>query len=295
MTIPPDIINTLRSLPCFTEVQDIRLLTDGLSHTCFKVTTSSQVFFVKKLNIGTGGSEIITAIAAAEHGISPNVIYHDSQWLVTEFIDGLSLAKAEESSDIKLSVALELMASLHQMSALKDKQSIPTLDTTLSVDHLLAGAKNILSNNHSVLHKVTSYLTSNILSLIFKTKRPMVICHGDVNFTNILLDDGKRTWLIDFECAHRAPIEFDLAMFVAVNDMPVENLNEVVDEYTALVPRTSINLPLLNFYILYSFYINGLWYFANDFRSLATTQWTAFDRLAGKKTLNLPKLTSLIP
>jgi len=294
MTINPDVIDSLKSLSCFTEIREVSLLTGGLSQTCVKVITSTQLFFAKKLNNETADGEVNAAITAAEQGISPNVIYHDRHWLVTEFVNGMTLARAELNVDAKISIALKLMARCHHLSISKHEQSIPSLDTRQSVNALLVNPASFLPLQRDILDKLTSTLTDTIDSLICKTESLSVLCHGDVNFTNILLGKNQRSWLIDFECAHRAPVEFDLAMLIAVNDLPVDNQKKIVDEYTTLVPRECINLALLDHYILYSFYINGLWYLDNGLRSHAVTQWSAFDKFVSKQSLNLEKLMTLI-
>lgn len=292
MAIHPDIIDSLKSLSCFTEIQEVALLADGLSHTCVKVTTAQQIYFAKKLNSKTTIAEVNAAMMCAEQGISPCVIYQNQRWLVTEFVEGKTLI--HEELDSKIAIALKLMVRCHHLSVSKYVQSIPPLDTRLSANALLINPAPFLVPHLDTLDQVTQSLTDSIKVIIFKTEPLNVLCHGDINFTNILLEDNRRSWLIDFECAHRAPAEFDLAMFVAVNDIPIDNLNKIVDRYTALVPSVSINLALLDHYILYSFYINGLWYLENDLPSLAATQWTAFDNFASKQSINLVKLMSII-
>jgi thiamine kinase-like enzyme len=294
MTIQPDVIDSLKSLPCFTEIQEISLLTGGLSQTCVKVATAEQMYFAKKLNSKTARGEANAAFACAKQGISPNVIYHDKQWLVTEFFDCQTLAKADYTLDSKVTIALKLMASCHNLSTSNDHQEVPSLDARQTVNALLSNPAPLLSSQGDILDKATRVLSDTIDNLIYNTKSISVLCHGDVNFTNVLLDNSRVAWLIDFECAHRAPIEFDLAMFIAVNDLSANNQTKIIDYYTSLAPSASINLTLLNYYQLYSFYINGLWYIEKDLFSLATTQWLAFDKLACKQSTNLPKLIPLL-
>jgi len=294
MAINPDIIQSLKSLPCFTEIEELSLLTDGFSHTCVKVTTTTNVFFAKKLNATTAEGEANASMACAEQGISPHIVYLDRQWLITEFIDGTSLADAKINADLKTVIALRLLASCNNLVASEYYQAIPMLNTSQSVNALLVKPTSILAPHLNFLDKVTHSLTGAIDSLIIKTQPNNVLCHGDVNFTNVLLGKDKRAWLIDFECAHRAPVEFDLAMFIAVNDIPVEQLENIIDTYIALVPSVNINFDLLHHYLLYSFYINGLWYLDNDLQALAVTQWSAFDSFSCKRSLNLAKLMPLI-
>jgi aminoglycoside phosphotransferase len=295
MIINQDIIDSIKSLPCFTEVRELSLLTSGMSHTCVKVITATQVYFAKKLNHGTASGEVNAAIACAEQDLSPRVIYYDKQWLVTKFVDGITLDKVQSCIDSKISIALKLMARCHHLTATDLNYSLPPLDTRQSVNALLINPLPLILNHRIILDEITRTLCTNIDSVICKIDNIDVLCHGDVNFTNILLEKDQSSWLIDFECAHRAPIEFDLGMFIAINDIPpIAQLNNVIDEYTSLVPAVSINVVLLTHYILYSFFINGLWYLDNGFCSLASRQWSAFDKFSLQQSINLPALMPLI-
>ncbi|MCJ8295437.1 MAG: phosphotransferase [Colwellia sp.] len=314
MALHADLINSLKTLPCFDEIKAISLLANGLSQTSLKVTTASQVFFAKKLNGETASTEVSCALLCANYStkqasgaeskyhLSPQVIYHDRQWLVTEFINGTALADSDVKNDIKICTAIALMAKLHQLPTAVAMQSINQLNTTLSVERLFTNPASFLVIHRRFLDKVTKPLSITINSLIMAAKSPSVLCHGDINFTNILLDNQQKAWLIDFECAHLAPVEFDLAMFIAVNNIADGKIAEIVNDYGKLVPRYRPNDKLLNYYILYSFYINGLWYFDNInelvadslMYALGIEQWSAFDRFANEHSIAMPKLMSII-
>jgi len=294
MTIQYDIIQSLKSLPCFTEIIELSQLSDGYSHTCLKVSTYNHIYFAKKLNNATANGEVNAAMACAERGISPAIIYHDKQWLVTEFVDATSLADAKINADSKTIIALKLLADCNTLVAPEYYQSIPLLNARQSVNALLTRPTSLIAPHLDVLDKVTHTLTVAIESLICKTQPLNVLCHGDVNFTNVILGKNQRSWLIDFECAHRAPVEFDLAMFIAVNDISIIEVKAVIDAYSELVPSVNIDLELLHHYLLYSFYINGLWYLDNNLQSLAITQWSAFDNFSCLQSISFTKLMPLI-
>ena len=314
MNLHADLINSLKSLPCFDKIKGISLLANGLSQTSLKVTTTTQLFFAKKLNQDTANTEVSCALLCARSGtklasgqeskqhLSPPVIYHNRQWLVTEFINGTALADSDLKNNIKISTALTLMAKLHQLPTAVAMQPINQLNTTLSVKRLLTNPAPFISKHSYFLDKVTKSLSASITSLIIAAKSPSVLCHGDINFTNILLDEKQKSWLIDFECAHLAPVEFDLAMFIAVNNIADFSITGIVNDYEKLVPSYASNRELLNYYILYSFYINGLWYFENInelaadkvMYALGIKQWSAFDSFASEHSITLPKLMSII-
>jgi len=314
MPVPINVMNSLRSLTCFSDIQAISLLANGLSQTSLKVTTASKVFFAKKLNDETANTEVTCALLCAQFNtedaleldtmksLSPQVIYHDQKWLVTDFVNGRALADSELKSDLKISTALTLMAKLHQLPTTFANKKIKQLNTKVSVKRLLTNPTSLLAKHSHFLNNVTQSLTTTINRLIITSQSLSVLCHGDINFTNILLDNAHRSWLIDFECAHFAPVEFDLAMFIAVNNIAKNNIDDIVNNYGKLVSSYRSNRELLNYYILYSYYINGLWYFNNTnelagdelMHTLAIKQWSAFDSFSSRLSIEVPKLMSII-
>jgi len=307
--------NILKALPCFSTIAAFELLADGMSHTCVKVTTTEQVFLAKKLNSTTARTETFTTLTCAKQDLSPKVIYHDEQWLVTEFISGTTLAKAELKRSEQISIAVTLMTKLHHLPTPQNSRSIPTLDTTKSIEPLIPNPASSNAYKRLTLVKLTKLLTNEINVQIASLKASNVVCHGDINFSNILLGSindaygssanlarKEVPWLIDFECAHLAPIEYDLAMFIAVNNISFDDIDKVVKIYTSLAPSHQLDNKLLTYYMLYSYFLNGLWYLNIinkldtdcQMLSLAIEQWSAFDEFAIKQSLNLPKLIPLI-
>lgn len=295
-------LNALKSLSCFEEVLNISMLVDGMSHTCSKVTTASQIYFVKKLNNETANEEIISSLLAAKHRLSPTVIYHDNTWLVTEYVDSITVDKTEFGANKCINTALTLMAKLHQLVPQRNTGTIPYLDTLKSVQRLFTNPVPLPARKRVTLADITEILTAKIQAEQKLSGAENVLCHGDINYSNILVDKTQEAWLIDFECSHLAPVEFDLSMFIAVNNISTHLVEDIVASYTVLVPNYQPNQTLLTYYLLYSFFINGLWYLDNTndskannpLRSLAIEQWSAFDNFAVQNHLDLPELVPLI-
>lgn len=302
MSLTSSQLNSLRSLPCFEKVVDISLLIDGMSHTCIKVTTALQVFFVKKLNSETAETEVLSSKYAAKHGLSPRIIYHDNAWLVTDYIVGITLDKNELSSSQCIDTGLTLMAKLHQLVPQPNAKTIPCLDTSESVRRLFTNPNSIPSQQKLFLADITETLTLKIGIEQKRSDVTNIICHGDINYSNIIIDETRQSWLIDFECSHLAPVDFDLSMFIAINNISPLHIDEIVNRYMSLVPSYKPNKILLTYYLLYSYFINGLWYLDNTndakinnhLRSLAIEQWSAFDSFVVKYHLDIPKLIPLI-
>ncbi len=302
MSLTSSELNALKSLSCFAEVLDVSMLVDGMSHTCSKVTTSSQSYFVKKLNNETAEEEVVSSRLSAKHGLSPKVIYYDETWLVTEYIDSITVDKAEFRTDKCITTSLTLMAKLHQLLPQLKTGAISNLDTLKSVQRLFTNPVSLPSRQRTILADITDILTSKIEAEQKLSGTENVLCHGDINYSNILFDKTQQPWLIDFECSHLAPVEFDLSMFIAVNNIPTHLVDNILTCYTGLVSNYRPNQTLITYYLLYSFFINGLWYLDNTndskgnnhLRSLAIEQWSAFDNFALKHHLDIPKLMPLI-
>ena len=71
-----------------------------------------------------------------------------------------------------------------------------------------------------------------------------VFCHGDANFSNVIKKenskkntDNSRYQLIDFECACIAPIEYELAMLMAVNEIQSSKTEQIIALYCQLSSR----------------------------------------------------------
>lgn len=306
MTITQSDSNALKSLLCFNGIVELELLTGGMSHTCVKVTTSDQIYLAKKLNQDTAITEISAALICANKGLSPAIIYHSEEWLVTEFITGATLGESTLNCSEKITTALMLMAKLHQLPPLIE-QPIPALNTTKAVNCLFTKPTSFSPQERLILKAITESLSSDINAYIACCDVSSVVCHGDLNYTNILIDSNitnnePKPWLIDFECSHLAPVEFDLAMFIAANNISPDQLSEVVNSYSTFYPHYRPRIELLTYYMLYSFFINGLWYIDNIndseannlLRNLAIEQWSAFDVFASKQSIDLPKLMALI-
>lgn len=298
-------LEQLRALTCFSNIDTIAPITAGLSSQCYQVNADNKVFFVKN----TTANETEVTLVAAEQGISPKVIYHDQHWLVSQFITGDNLAQSpqynseiisekinknlskniDENIDANIAIAIKLMTQCHQFNAKLNKLAANTLAQTLIKQ------KHFSIKQQAELAQVAGQLISPLNST-----KGLVCCHGDVNFSNILIDQNKRTWLVDYECACLAPIEYDLAMFIAVNNLQKDKIPAIIEQYISEQSISeqdkkhslvTIEPALLQHYLMFCYFINGLWYFnqyqnfnpnhnddINKFLFLAKQQWQYIDK-----------------
>ena len=102
----------LTKLTCFNRIDAIAPIAAGLSSQCYQVSADNKIFFAKQV---TSTRETVVSLYAASQNISPNVIFHDQDWLVTQYIDGQNLALAQQSIDEKILIAIKLMVQCHQI------------------------------------------------------------------------------------------------------------------------------------------------------------------------------------
>ena len=236
----------LSNLPCFTQVESISKIASGFSQHCFKVYADNKVYFAKTLSDNT---EVLVAECAGKSGLGPSVIYHDQHWLISNFIDTDNLALSTLGADEKIKHAIKLMVQCHQLNVMPAELSTADI------------IESLLKNPHySTRQKAALFQLAELILEPLTISLNNVCCHGDLNFSNVLMNQAQNTWLVDYECACIAPIEYDLAMFIAVNSLDNNDRTRAIEQYETQ-SSVCVDLELLNHYLLFCYFINTLWYF----------------------------------
>jgi len=292
-------IDEIKCLPCFVDhVVEVAGISAGLSQHCFNVslindlTDKNAHYFVKSLSDSLiENSQVLSAQLAAKLSISPEVIYHNDDWLVTEYIDGRTLDTIQMAVEEKIDIAVSLLRKLHQLTSIT---SIPRFCVAAMIEQQIN--QDCFSETQQTFVNV---LIQKHLTFPTGTNTGIktVLCHGDVNFSNIIIDQQQKPWLLDFECAFVGDAEFDIAMFITVNQLSTES---VVDSITSYQTQTDCLLSpvLIEEYIVCCYLLNGLWYQGHaqasankaQYLELAFQQYQGFDQLALCET----KLTDLL-
>jgi len=301
----------LSALPCFNQVTSICIITGGLSHACFKVEADDACYFAKMTAGVQLETELTLAKVAAFNNLTPRIFYHDEQWLISHYIEGENLAVKEIPLIEKITTSIKLMVTFHQLTASSSEQVNTGKISTLSIIGTINGLFHT-SNQPTLITKVAMLgrkIAALIASEMDNTTNSLLCCHSDMNFSNVLTSNNKgkdtNAWLIDFEYACFAPAEFDLAMLITVNNIPLALTDDIIGLYEQQTGR-SINKSLLHAFILFCYLINGLWYFNSALDNvlnltdetkekmykLATEQWQAFDTLY--RDLNLSKSPTVL-
>jgi thiamine kinase-like enzyme len=239
----------LYALPCFNHVEKISTVSSGLSQSCFKVFADNKIYFAKTISNNT---EVLVAKSAGYSDLGPTVIYHDDSWLVSEFIETRNLALSTLNTENKIDQTIKLMTRCHQLN-------MNTLPDQLNPKALIYSL--IDKPHYSAIQQTALLAFSQLILTPLENTKQGVCCHGDLNFTNVLMDEVQSTsWLIDYECACTAPIEFDIAMFIAVNNLNNKVKKITIEQYENQ-SSVKVDQLLLNHYLLFSYLINALWYF----------------------------------
>jgi len=301
----------INTLPCFIDGHcEISALMKGESHLCFKVIFSKNGakshYFVKSLteHQQTSQAEVNSHISAAELGFAPTVIFYSSLWLVSTFIEGYSLHQfcanhPKLSLASKVTIAMSLMAKSHQLKASEEH-------LVINVVALLTGLVNVQIYTQQqklqlliIIKKITRFLSAN---------KNLVLCHGDLNDENIRLSAEFKTneltekiWLVDFECSSLAEAEYDVAMYLAINELSQSNIDEVIGCYQQYSPL-QLNHQKVRNYLACCYLINGLWYLeagsegeqAKAFAAKACRQFVLFDQITCVEEKVVTLLNSLL-
>tara|TARA_R110000744_G_scaffold107699_3_gene204246 strand:- start:4848 stop:5921 length:1074 start_codon:yes stop_codon:yes gene_type:complete len=298
-------------LPCFNQlkVDGIRHIDAGLSNPCFHVSYENKSLFAKYLTANS--IEPFVSQLAASKEIAPKLVYVGHNWLITEFITGQGLEKSDQSEDEKIAIVIALLTRCHSILDLSisknsysnhqelaqkilitdvnvQKQSyIPNLDISATINQLLQKTKLSVAQDKA-LQFLLNILQKNLVNTTkLVSNLPLVLCHGDTNFSNVIQLKNDDTSaeplykLIDFECACIAPIEYELAMLMAVNNIGAGKVELIKSFYQqAIISKNLQNKPLdivdnlaseaqgtykisnnvVTCYLDFSLLINGLWY-----------------------------------
>ena len=280
-------INALSALPCFSYVEHISEITSGASQSCFKIKADNCLFFAKTIDDNT---ETQTALSAALKNLSPTVFYHDQHWLITEFIDADNLALITISDSEKIRYAISLMVQCHQLNEQPDELAPCTI-----MNNLIAKSHFSTSTKEQLLRLAQIILPPTV------SKNSLVCCHGDLNFSNILIDQKQHTWLVDYECVCSAPIEYDLAMFIAVNNIAENKIARIIEQYEHQSCTVKIDSKRLTYYLSFSYFINSLWYsqaYQNsddaNLLNLHQQQWAKFTSIVSNNYIHNELIAKLL-
>lgn len=220
-------------------VLDFSLIDNSMSNTGYVVTTTSGRYFLKLYSNTTDKVEA-AAYSFLQGKINvPKLYYFDGSkqrfqysYAIEEYLPGTSLkcfilAENTYSNNIAYEIG-RTCAILHRKKYshdawleqdLREQSVIPKTDAHIlqllddkAGEYLRPETKKRLSN----------YIKSNPL-LFDRISSESVLCHGDINYMNILIAYDK-VWFIDFEFAHAGSIYHDIGKYFRTKSTAIQSL-----------------------------------------------------------------------
>ena len=258
---------SLLSLPCFdgVTIESITPFFNGLSHHVFNVRClddklGSQYNCVAKWLEGhqTGDKEASVTTYLAKHQLTPTVMFCNSQWLITSYLAGSTLMNANLSIQQKLELSTELLNQLYCIGEDDQLLGVNLFDPLPYVDTLIQASTFSSSIKTSLLDLVKAHSVD--MSALKK-----VIIHGDANFCNFIFKTGEDSLqMIDFEASSFSTREYDIAMLLAVNHIPMKTIHLVKKTHNIFSEISQISVMR---YLVISCLINVLWYFEQFYKT----------------------------
>jgi len=191
-------------LPPLYDNADVTLLTQGLTNNAYCLTLGQQRYFYRQgvakpeqLFIDRHQERQAIHIAQAA-GLYPEVQYHsaDGQQLVLAWCDEPAWCHDDFSSEQGIALLGQLAARVHALPA--------ALNALHLADYLQQLTTGLVTLSHELQQRVQA-----LQELLGKLPSvPFVLCHNDINPTNVL---GIKPWLIDWEYAAMGDPAFELA------------------------------------------------------------------------------------
>ncbi|GHE83284.1 aminoglycoside phosphotransferase family protein [Thalassotalea profundi] len=301
-------IKLLDELPFFQQrtIISVAEITTGLSQQSFKVRClNDQLFYAKyfdKYNTEYAQIEKEVLLNSASSPITTSLLYSDEHWLVTPFIEANDLSKLNLPIKNKLNIALELMLTFQKL--IIPSKKIKPISFIAHGDYYI---------NALALNKNQQQILRSLLSDDDAIKaQQLTLCHGDFNFTNMLLNSpltgiasDEIPILIDFECCCYSEVEYDIAMMIAVNNLlNYLSVDTVIAQIKVYLAQRMVNISTKKVmrYLGKSLLLNALWYICrfnrtndNKWLILAKQQFQQADVLNNNKTSIVDRLKLHLP
>ncbi|WP_181901735.1 phosphotransferase [Thalassotalea euphylliae] len=212
-----------------SEEEKITIATSALAkfHRAFNIATDTRN--ITKLDLVSVLSELVSELKELEVGLAES-----DQQLISKAV---SFAKALQH-DVDL-FSIQSKASKTKASKVKASK----VETSNSMTDCTATNKSHRQLQHSA---------------------NLVVVHGDLNYTNLLVSQTNKdidACVIDFESVAMAPVEYDLGMLMAINNVPLSLTSLTVKNYLkSSLKLRKINLEEVTRYAFISSIINWLWF-----------------------------------
>lgn len=223
-------VERVKSLSCWTSPDvDVAPLEGGITNRNYVVQDAERRFVVRQCADGSllgidRRNERACHRAAAEIGVSPSLVHHEEEFLVSDFVAGRTLTGADLHDPDCLRRAARALANLHAgWGELSGEMLFFSSFQTIRSYALTAAERGAqLPSNLNLMLADVRALEASIAPY-----RP-VLCHNDLLPAN-LIDTGDMVWIVDWELAGVGHPLFDLGGLISNAGLP----NDLVDELLA--------------------------------------------------------------
>jgi thiamine kinase-like enzyme len=220
----------IASLSCWKGNVTAELLTGGLSNESYVVTCAGEKFVVRfgrdfPFHQVSRDREVMTARAAHQAGISPEVYHTEPGVMVSRFVEGITLGEADAR---EYSTAISaLLRDFHTLMP----HLVSGPGYIFWVFHVIRDYARALSRNGSrMASRLRGYVDLADRLETVQMPLPIVYGHHDLLPANFI-HDGKRLWLIDFEYAGFGTAMFDLAGIASNAGFSAEASEKLLADY----------------------------------------------------------------
>ncbi|NHA04471.1 phosphotransferase [Mucilaginibacter sp. HC2] len=204
--------NALKYLFNHNEIEDIQLLTGGLSSALvYRMTVEGKDYLLRIVmhadEMHDPPRQHICMGLAASANIAPHVYYSNDEdaLAITDFVQNKSLREGFASGKDLITALGNTIKAMHELPL------FPKLVNFLD-------GVDIFIEQFKALHIFPEHVTAEYFSLYAEIQKAyprhdtdMVSSHNDLNPNNILFD-GKKIWVIDWEAAFQNDRYVDLAI-----------------------------------------------------------------------------------
>lgn len=289
-------------------------ITEGLSQQCFRielkplsVTEKSQHLIAKVFEHFDGfNKEKHVLNALSRTNLSAKLIkqasFDQHHILLMEQLPGETLSNSPLAIDDKIQLTCQLMANFHLQlteSLLHGTRDLHTPVHSLNFNDIftsLVSTAQLATHSEREISAFIKHCLSNLEKLNGTDKKNTMICHGDLNFSNVIVEH-KSARVIDFEAISLMPIEYDIAMMLAVNELPCSYITHACVSYSNAandnLPVNALNQQLVEAFYPIALLINGLWYLSEHHKRLNNDQYLKKAQIQFKSIVALTDLTLL--
>jgi len=264
----------IRALPIWFGEIEIEPLLGGITNKNYLVTDRERRAVVRfGGDIPVHGvmrfNELAATRAAGEAGISPKVLYAAPSVLVLDYITGRSYGPDDVRADRERCVAM--VKRVHREIA-KHLRG-PTL--AFNVFHIIRDYARTLVEDQSRMATRLPRLLS-VAEALERAVGPidLVFAHNDLLAANFI-DDGKRLWLVDWDCAGWNTPLFDLGGLASNNGFDEDDNEAMLSAYFE-APVTDATRRKFHAMLCASLLREAMWSMVSELRSTIDFDYVAY-------------------